>query len=244
MLLADPSLPVFILILAAPFLLWLVFGAREVILERLFRRRPGSVAPLEALAAEQGWTFRRRIYPHRDTPFLHVGDDTEAGPGFELTIAGRSAALYEHRSFVDPEGGSRTPTGVSVVLRLEGIHLDGIDELRVVPRRATPALGAWLNQRHPVKLESVELEQQFLVEVGTGTTELAARALFTPALIASLLDLAAGDGYLGEYVDYSHGTVVFASGGTIGASDGPALVETVRTVTPAVEQFLRRAAAT
>ncbi|MDX6515096.1 MAG: hypothetical protein QOH73_762, partial [Gaiellaceae bacterium] len=75
------------------------------------------------------------------------------------------------------------------------------------------------------------------LEAGSGTSDLTVRELFTPALIAALLDLASTDCYLGEYLDFSLGRLVLASGGTITATDGPAVEETLRRVTPVLERF-------
>jgi hypothetical protein len=69
----------------------------------------------------------------------------------------------------------------------------------------------------------------------------ALRKLFTPALISALLDLARGDTYLGEYLDYAHGRIVLASGGTLTFSDGPVVEATLRAAEPVIREVLRAA---
>jgi hypothetical protein len=208
------------------------------------RKRPPSFAPLRAFAAERGWTFKPSILAHRDTPFLRLGDDQEAGPVLVVQAAGLDAELYEHRR-IRVHDGTRAVEGTYVVLRLtNGLHLAGVDEVRLMPRATASPAAAALNHRRVVSLESVELETQFLLEVGDGTSDLAARELFTPGLIAGLLDLAAADCYLGEYLDFHLGRLVLASGGTITPDDGPALEETLRRVEPVVAHFAHAAAKT
>jgi hypothetical protein len=207
------------------------------------RRRQPSLRPLQDFAQAQGWRFKRTLVPHRDTPFLRLGDDVEAGPGVALQILGLDVELYEHRRIrVDNE--TRAPAGSFVVLRLvDGLHLADVDQLRLMPRQTGKAATAALNDRRVVELESLEFEQRFLLEVGSGTSELTIRKLFTPALISGLIDLADADCYLGEYLDFSRGSLVFASGGTITAEDGPALAATVQQVTPLVRELLQFAGA-
>jgi hypothetical protein len=201
---------------------------------------PDPLWPLANFAASRGWVYSRRIIPHHDTPFLHLGDAVEAGPCLAVTLLGRRAELYEHRR-IAIDGAERRVAGAYVVLRLvDGVHLHGIDQLRLMPRGSASL--APLNDRHVVELESLELDQAFVLQVGSGTSELALLRLFTPALISGLLDLAAADAYLGEYFDYAHGRIVLASGGTIAASDGPTVEATLRAVEPVVREVLAVAA--
>src|SRR4051812_41335515 len=178
------------------------------------------------------------MLPHRDTPFLRLGDDAEAGPCFALPILGRRAELYEHRR-VDVDGASRAVRDAYVVLRLvDAVHLDGIDQIRLLPRSTALGAAAPLNDRHVVELESLELSRSFLLEAGRATSELALRKLFTPALISALLDLARGETYLGEFLDYGHGRIVLASGGTLTSGDGPVVEATVRAAEPVIREVL------
>jgi hypothetical protein len=205
-------------------------------------RRPRSFAPLKAFAAERGWVFKPSILAHRDTPFLRLGDDQEAGPALVVQAAGLDAELYEHRR-IRVHNDSRVCEASYVVLRLaNGLHLAGVDQIRLMPRATANATAAALNRRRVVSLESVELDTLFLLEAGDGTSDVTVRELFTPSLIAALLDLAAADCYLGEYLDFHLGRLVLASGGTITPDDGPALAETLRRVEPVIQQFAHFAA--
>jgi hypothetical protein len=201
------------------------------------RKRAPTLRALKELAGARGWQFKRTLVPHRDTPFLRLGDDQEAGPGFVLQLLGLELEVYEHRR-MRVSGDSRVCEATYVVLRLkDGLHLTGVDQIRLMPRESASATAAALNDRRVVSLESTELDSRFLLEAGSGTSDLTVRELFTPALIAALLDLASADCYLGEYLDFSLGRLVLASGGTITATDGPAVEETLRRVTPVLERF-------
>jgi len=199
--------------------------------------------PFRSLAEERGWGYRRTILPHRDTPFLHLGEDADAGPCFTVEVAGCQAEIYEHAR-VSGTGTARRVDATYVVLRLlDPVHLAGIDQLRLMPRSTAYAAGAAANDRRVVELESVELEQAFFLEAGRGTDDTALHRLFTPALISELLDLAAAkECYLGEYLDYAWGRVMLASGGTIAPSDGPALEATLVRVAPLLRELLRSTA--
>jgi hypothetical protein len=202
-----------------------------------YASRRASVSPTNSFfagfALARGWTYFPQAPRRLDSPLLTHGDEQRTGHGFRLEILGHPCLLFEHVR-LDGEGDDQHATHY-VVLVADGT-LDRASGLRIHARHGFHSVIA--GRMREIELESTELAQRYVVEVPAHVEEGEARALLTPTLITTFLELADTDAYCGDYLELCVDAVVLASEGTITLDDGDYLDRTVAAVQPLLDKLL------
>jgi hypothetical protein len=196
------------------------------------------------LAAARGWRYHGQA-PLRVTRLLRQGDMQLGRAGFDLAVAGVRARLYEHVRVDGMRRRQPVVFGIQLLLRRHRsfvvlavpVTVPGVPRLRLRRRGAVGGAHPFEQGMSALELESSELARDFELLVDRAADPIAVRRLFSPALIARILDFA-DDSYLGDALEVENGWLVLASPGTIEIGDAPALDRCVAVAEPLVAAFV------
>jgi hypothetical protein len=197
--------------------------------------------------AQRGWQPARNLPAALVTSLLRAGDTRRLEDGFEGEIEGRTAGIGHfiwetvERS-VDEYGNvheTRMPHTDTVLETLTG--LQSMTRLTLTPRhhgqgRLTDGLASALTTDRSVELESAEFCDGYRLFVADEESELVVRRVFTPGLIAQLVDLAGAR----LTIEFETGALVCSVHGRAGSSE---LLDAMETASVAVADALCKDAA-
>jgi hypothetical protein len=206
-------------------------------------RRKAHEAFMKSWAAARGWTWSAGCQQWRDVPFLRQGDDQTSGDCLSGELwQGVHGHIYNFTYEVehtDSDGNDSTTYHHFTVLRAE-VAL-GLPQLQVRPRAVSASrifdrIKGGVTSRRPVRLESREFEERFVLEVDDAADELAVRTLFDPVLITHCLDT----GKSFPALQANGNVIVFARKDHYDASDENGLAEIdelIAAVRPTVDRM-------